>query len=631
MKGFAGKILHVDLTNGRFEVEQPSEDFYRRYVGGACLGAYYLLKLMPAKTDAFAPENVLTFAVSGVVGAPISGSGRHAVAAKSPLTGGAACAEAGGFWGPELRFAGFDAVVIRGRAPRPVYLWIHDGRYELRDAGRLWGKVTGEAQDLIRGELGDERIRVAQIGPAGEKLVRFANIANELKHFNGRAGLGAVMGSKNLRAVAVRGTLKPQYADPDRFRGLAKSYAAKVQAEGFFNLFRRYGTTLNVTWNTDIGGLPTRNWTMGTWPEHRDDVSAETYADTMMDRPGTCYACVQACKRDIKSGIEKPWPIEARYGGPEYESLCMLGPNCLVHDLHAISKANEWASKYAVDTISLGGVIGFAMECFEKGILTEKDTGGLKLAWGDGAALVKAAELTVKREGFGDLMAEGTARLARKLGPRAERLCVTVKGKEFPAHMPTAKGTMALMYAVNPLGPDHVSHNHDGDVAGEVSEANKSIGLFQGNIPPHELDFAKAYFMNQSQRFIGAVDSWSVCQFIYNAWAVGGTTDLLAVIAAATGWDYSMEELLRLGERRLNLLRAFNAREGFSSADDMLPERLFSDGLLDKGPRAGAKIDRQRFLEIREEYYRLAGWDPQTGNPTPVKLKELGLEWLLQG
>ncbi len=627
MKGYAGKILHVDLSSGTFEVETPGEELYRQYVGGACLGAYYLMKLMPPEADALGPENTLVFAISGVVGAPVSGSGRHCVTAKSPLTGGIASSEAGGFWGPELRFAGFDGVVIRGKAAGPVYLWIHDGQYELRDASHLWGKLTGEAQDAIRVDLGDARVRVAQIGPAGEQGVLFANIANELKHFNGRAGLGAVMGSKNLRAIAVRGTMKPEYADVALIRALGKEYASKVQGDGFLNVFRKYGTTLNVTWNSDVGGLPTKNWTMGTWPEGRDLISAETYADTMMDRSGTCFACVQACKRDVKSGIQRPWTIDARYGGPEYETVGMVGSNCLVGDLMAISKVNEIASKYAVDTISLGGVIGFVMECFERGIVNEKDTGGLKLTFGNGEQLVAAAEAVCRREGFGDRMAEGIARLAESIGPEAQRIAVTVKGKEFPAHMPTAKGSMALIYAVNPFGPDHVSCNHDGDIVGEPNQANKAIGVYMKNIPSHELNFGKVQYTLYTQRAISAVDSWSVCQFIFNTWSAGDFGDLVKLVQAATGWSYSIQELMLLGERRINLMKAFNVREGFTAADDMLPERVFSDGMQDEGPRARATVDRQSFLKAREIYYRLSGWDPQTGVPGETKMSELGLRW----
>ena len=628
MKGYTQKILHVDLSRGSFEVEEPPESFYRKYAGGACMGAYYVTKLVPPKVDPLSPDNVLVFAISAVVGAPIHGNARHCVTAKSPLTGTIASSEGGGYWGPELKFAGFDAVVIRGKAAKPVYLWIHEGRYELRDAAGLWGRTTGDVQDAIRAELADERIRVAQCGPAGEKSVLFAAITNELKHFNGRNGLGAVMGSKNLRALAVRGTAKPELHDLETIQRLARVGAAKVRDPGFFQDFKKYGTTLNVTWNTDIGGLPTKNWTMGTW-DKADAISAETYQETMMDSSGTCWACAQACKRDVKSGIEKPWTIESRYGGPEYETIGMVGSNCLVSDLNAIAKANELASKYCMDTISLGGVIGFVMECFEKGVLTTRDTEGLELRFGDGEALVKAVEMIGKREGFGDQMAEGLARLAEKLGPKAQEFAVTVKGKEFPAHMPTAKGLMALIYALNPFGPDHVSSDHDGSLSGEPNETMKGLGLYEGSVAPYELNFLKAQHLAYTQRAISAIDSWSVCQFTFNNWSMYGFTELLQTINACTGWDYTMHEFLQLGARRINLMKAFNAREGFGAKDDILPERLYRDPMQDEGPRAGQVVDREKFLRAREDYYRLNGWDPVSGNPLPATLQELGLGWVL--
>ena len=624
MKGYSGKVLHVDLTTGEFNIEEPPESFYRQYVGGACMGNYYVFRGMKAGTDPLGPDNVLVFAISGVVGAPISGNARHSVSAKSPLTGTIGSSEGGGFWGPELRFAGFDAVVIRGKSPKPVYLWIRDGEFELKDASQLWGRVTGEVQDAIREELGDPRIRVAQIGPAGEKGVLYANIVNELKHFNGRMGFGAVMGSKNLRAIAVRGRLKPEYADPEAIKELARKGAAKV-ADGFYKDFKRLGTTMNVTWNSDIGGLPTRNWTMGTFPE-REKVSEYVYADEWMNSPGTCWACAQACKRDVKKGITTPWPVEERYGGPEYETMGMMGTNCMVSDWNAICKANEWASKYAVDTIALGGVVGFVMECFETGILSEKDLDGVKAPFGSGEALVRLSEMAVKREGFGDKMALGTARLARMLGPKAERISVTSKGKEFPAHMPTAKGAMALIYAVNPFGPDHVSTTHDGDISVEPNEVNKGVGIYE-TAKPYELNFAKTKMVAYSQRYVSAIDSWSVCQFTFHAWSVCSLEDLVRLINAATGWQYTLHEFMLLGERRINLMRAFNAREGFGAKDDVLPARIHEDPLQDEGPRKGAVVDKANFLKQRENYYLLNGWDPVSGNPTEVKLRELGLDW----
>ena len=627
MKGNIGNILHVDLGKGSFEVEHPSEDFYRKYIGGACLGAYYLLKEMAPKTDPFAPESVLVYSTSAVVGAPISGNARHCVTAKSPQTGGIASSEAGGFWGPELRFAGFDAIVIKGKSPKPVYLWIRDGVCELRDAAACWGLTTGEAQDRIREELGEKKARLAIIGPSGEKLCRYAAIANELKHFNGRAGLGAVMGSKNLKAIVVRGTAKPDFHDLPFITELARTGAKRVADGAFYQEFRKYGTNLNMTWNTAIGGLPVKNWTMGNFKE-LDSVSAETYYEEMMDKSGTCWACFQSCKRDVKD-IAAPYKIESRYGGPEYESLCMLGPNCMVSDLNAISKANEIASSYGMDTISLGGVIGFVMECYEKGIVTKADLGGVEAKFGDGTALVKLAEMTAKREGFGDRMAEGTARLAKSLGPAAERICVTVKGKEFPAHMPTAKAAMAMIYAVNPFGPDHVSTGHDGDIAAP-SEPIKGFGLYDAETDPAAFTFDKVKFTAYSQRYVSAIDSFSVCQFCFHTWSIFNLEDLLDVADAATGWRYTMFELMLLGERRINMMKMFNVREGFTAEDDMLPQRLFEDPLVGEGVGAGRKIDKNTFLERRSEYYALNGWDPVTGIPGKVKLMELGLGWLVQ-
>ncbi len=627
MKGYTGKILHVDLSTGSFIVEEPDERFYRKYIGGACMGAYYLLKEMDGGIDAFDARNVIVFALSSITGVSISGNARHCVTSKSPLTGTIASSEGGGFWSPELKFAGFDAIVIKGKASKPVYLWIHDGEYELKDASRLWGKVTGDAQDKIREELGDRQIKVAQIGPAGEKLVRYAGIVNELKHFNGRNGLGAVMGSKNLRAIAVRGTHKPELEDPETIKKMAKFFADKVKNDEFFSHFRDCGTTLNVEWNTPVGGLPTNNWRAGNF-EHENEMSGQYYFDHMMDKPGTCWACVQSCKRDIKAGIEKPYKVEEKYGGPEYETIGMCGSNLMIGDLYEIGKINEIASKYCMDTISLGGTIGMVMECFEKGILTIKDTGGLDVQFGNGDAAIKLAEMIGRREGIGDVLAEGTARAAKKFGPEAERIAVTVKGKEFPAHMPTFKGMLGMAYAVNAFGPDHVSAEHDPTIGSEpLGQTIQGFGFYDTEAP-EDINFEKSKLLAYSQRYISAIDSFTVCQFCFNNWSIFSIKDLTTLVNAVTGWQYTLFELMLLGERRLNMMRAFNQREGFSSKDDVLPERIFEDPLQGEGPSAGRTVDREKFYECLKEYYRICGWDPDTGNPTETKLRELGLDWV---
>lgn len=628
MKGYTGKIAHVDLSLGKIEIETPSEKIYRKYFGGACLGAYYLMRETAKGIDPLGPENVIAFTISPITGAALSGASRHCVTTKSPLTGTIASSEAGGFWGPELKFAGFDGIVVKGKAERPVYLWINDGKCEIRDASALWGKVTGDAQDMIREELGDTKIRAALIGPGGEKEVKFACIANELKHFNGRNGMGAVMGSKNLKAIAVRGSGKPDFADPELIKNMAKEAVEAVKTDDFYSLFKQQGTTLNVEWNVPAGGLPTRNWTMGNFPG-QEKLTAAKYAEEMMDNPGTCWACAQACKRDIKDGITDPVEIDPKYGGPEYETIGMCGSNLLIDDFATIAAINQLASQYAVDTIALGGVIGFVMECAEQGIIEKDKLDGIDISFGDEKGAIALAEKIVKREGIGDLLAEGTAAAAKAFGPDAERIAVTVKGKEFPAHMPQMKASLGLAYACNAFGPDHVSSEHDGAISADpMGQRHQGFGFYEPQ-DPGELNFEKGKLLSYSQRWISGIDSVSVCQFLFNTWSIFGFRELMDVINAATGWEYTLFEFMLLGERRLNMMRAYNIREGFTAEDDDLPGRLFEDPLRDDGPLSGATVDREKFMEARKAYYAVSGWDPETGVPSEYKLRELGLDWAL--
>ena len=626
MKGNTGKILHLNLSTETFEVESPDEPFYRKYFGGACMGAWYVMKGMAGGVDPLGPDNVLAFTISPVVGARVSGNARHVVTTKSPLTGTMAHSEAGGFWGPELKFAGFDGLVITGRASRPVYLWIHDGQYELRDASAIWGKTTGDSQDFIRSDVGEEKARVCLIGPGGEKQIRFAGIVNELKHFNGRNGTGAVMGSKNLKAVAVRGTGQPEYHDEKVIKEIAREAARIVKEEDFYRNFRRCGTTLNVEWGTPAGGLPTRNWTQGTF-EHQEALKGERYADEMMESPGTCFACVQSCKRDIKPGVETPRKIDPKFGGPEYETIGMCGSNLGLSAFSEIAAINQLASMYAVDSISLGGVLGLAAQCFQDGVLTSDQLGDTEPRFGAFEELYKLAEMVVKREGPGEILAEGTARAAARWGDEAVARAVHVKNKEFPAHMPHIKGSLALAYAVNPYGPDHVTVEHDPAIASTpVGERLQGFGFYDPT-DPVPLNAEKSKLTAYSQRWCGAIDSVSTCSFIFNTWAMFGFDELIDLIRAVTGWEYSMNEFMLLGERKLNMMRAFNVREGFTPDDDILPDRLFETPLDDDGPSSGRTVVKEDFLESREQYYAICGWNPKTGVPTAYKLKELGLDW----
>lgn len=623
-KGYCGRILHIDLSSQSIEIERPDEAFYRTYVGGSCLAAYYVFKGMSAGVDALDPENVLVFAASPTTGAPVSGASRFNVTAKSPLTGTMGDSQAGGFWGPELKAAGFDAVVIRGAAARPVYLWIHDGECEVRDASHLWGTFTKQAQQAIRDELGDQRVRVALIGPGGESLVRYACIANELRHFNGRTGMGAVMGSKNLKAVAVRGTHPVQFHDREGILAMAKAGAQSLRANSGMRGLQEFGTALVVESNQAVGGLPTRNWQSGVLPG-AEGIGGIALSDTVGTARESCWACAVRCKRVLSS--ETPRKIDPEYGGPEYESICALGPYLGIDDLETICKANELCNKYTLDTISVGGTIAFAMECFEKGIIGPELTHGLNLVFGDSDAALKLIEMIGRREGIGDILAEGCARASRHFGHGASELAVHVKGMELPAHMPQVKASLAIVYACCPFGPDHQSSEHDPSIRSEpFSETLTGLG-FRKPISSEILCFEKAKLAAYTQRAFGFLDTLDLCQFCFGSWTLYPLEDAVLLLNLATGWGTNLWELMQLGERRTNLMRAFNAREGFTRHHDRLPQRMFEP--LDGGPTAGWRIDQAELDKAQEQYYELLGWDPATGNPTRTKLSELGLEWVL--
>lgn len=623
--GYNGRILHVDLTTETLRVEEPASEFYRRYYGGSALGLYYLLKNTPANADPLGPENTLVLALSAVTGAPISGQSRVTAVAKSPLTGLVGDSQAGGFWPAELKFAGFDAIVIRGRAARPVYLCIHDGEGELRDAAQLWGRVTGEAETSIREELGDERIQVLQCGPAGEKGVRFAALLNMCNRANGRTGMGAVMGSKNLRAVAVRGATRPKLADAAALGDLAR-WGADHLADSDVAGLALLGTPEIVAPQNAVGGLPTRNYSTGVF-EGYERISGERIDQTILRGRDTCYACAVRCKRVVEV-TQGSYKVDALYGGPEYETLAAFGSYCGVHQLEAVARANQICNQYGLDTISCGGTVAWAMECFEKGIIDKEDTGGVELRFGNAAAMVKMTEMIARREGFGDILAEGSARAAEVVGKGSDELLTTVKGEEAPAHMPQVKRSLALIYAVNPFGADHQSHEHDDsyDPEGGYLEQMAELGLLDPR-PGEVLDSEKVRYAFYTQCVYSFLDSLNLCQFVWGpAWHLYGLDQTVEMVRAVTGWKVSVWELMKLGERRLNMLRAFNAREGVGREADVLPQKFFEP--LEGGPSHGLAIDENEVERAVDTYYGMAGWDQDKATPTRAKLEELGIGWV---
>jgi aldehyde:ferredoxin oxidoreductase len=621
--GYNGKILHVDLSTGRLEVEEPDAKFYRTYGGGSAMGGYYLLKHTPVGADPLGPENTLCLMVSAITGAPISGQSRVSATAKSPLSGLADESAGGGFWPAELKFAGLDGIVVRGKADQPVYLWIDDGEVELRDAGHLWGRFTAEVEDAIREELGDSRIHVLQCGPGAERGVLYGALVSNSNRVNGRGGMGTVMASKNLKAVAVRGHKRPELADPEALRALARLGAQNVDSSGVAG-FKRLGTSIFVSGQSKVGGLPTRNWSSGTF-DGAEGISGERMNETILQRTDTCYACAVRCKR-VVSVEEGPYKVDARYGGPEYESLAALGSYCGVSDLAAVAYANQLCNMYGIDTIAAGGSVAWAMDCFEQELLSIEETGGIELRFGNAEALVEMVKQIGERTGFGRVLGQGSARAAQELG-LGEELVVAIKGRELPAHMPQVKRAMALLYAVNPGGADHTVYEHDPAYAGNYPETMAELGLLDPQ-PSNVLNAEKVRYAVYSQRLISIIDALCVCKFVYGpAWQLYSVDQLVEAVRAITGWTVSVWELIKMGERRINLLRAFNAREGAGIEADTLPRKLQIP--LEGGATDGVAVTQEEFEMARSLYYQMNGWNEQ-GKPTQAKLYELGLGWVAE-
>jgi len=629
--GYKGKILHVDLTHESLTVEEPPESFYRRYLGGSAMGMYYLLKEMKSGADPLGPENVLTLMLSVLTGAPISGQSRMTANAKSPLVDGVGDSQCGGFWPAELKFAGFDGIVLKGKANKPVYLWIKDGKYELRDASHLWGKITGEAEAMLKEEVGDLKAEVLQIGPAGEKMVRTAAIMNMSNRANGRTGMGAVMGSKNLKAIVVRGSSKRlPMAAPKAVNELAKRGAAGVDTNPDVKGLQEMGTASVLSSQHFTGTLPARNYDEGQF-EGYDPISGEVMTETILKYNDTCYACTVRCKRVVETEFMNR-PVDKHYGGPEYETLSTFGAYCGVQDLDAVALANQICNQYGMDTIGAGATIAWAIDCYQHGVLTKEDTGGLELNYGDAELMVKLTEMTALREGFGDVLAEGSRKAADRLG-RGHDYLITVKGSEAPAHMPQAKRSLGLIYAVNPFGADHQSSEHDPMVEQGGSdmyfERLKMLGL-KTDLPKGSLDDDKIAFAHRTHQFYSFLDSADLCQFVYGpAWTLYGPQESIDTVRAITGWDdFGMDDILAVGELRLNMMRQFNAREGLNRSDDKLPAKFYK-ALKGTGPTAGVRLDMEDIEYAKEKYYELSGWDINTGNPTSETLERLGLEWAL--
>lgn len=616
--GHWGKVLRVNLTTGQISTETMSDTFMRRYVGGWGFIGYYLLKELEAGIDPLGPDNLLIFTTGPLAGQPLAGGGRHMVGAKSPLTGGFAGSEAGGFWGAELKRAGWDTVLFEGVSPEPVYLWIKDDQVELRPADKLWGKETLEVENIIREELDDRHIRVAQCGIAGEKLVRVSNVIHDHTRAAGRTGLGAVMGSKRLKAVAVRGSQRPPTSDPETLREMGRWMRDHYMETGAA-AFATVGTVRMVRVNQGVGGLPTRNFQEGQF-EDFEKLSAETILDTITTGRDTCYGCPIRCKWIVETKDAK-YPTDPEYGGPEYETVGALGTVCGISDANAVARGSQLCNAYGLDSIGAGMTIAFAMECYEREIIGPEQTDGIELRFGNADAMLAMLEKIAHREGFGAVLAEGSRLAAEKIGPEAAPYAMQIKGQEIAMHDPRVKYGHGLGIAASPTGADHMHSVHDSGYQTDAGIADlKPFGILEP-LPYDDLSLAKARMVRYAMMWRTTYNLTGICMF--QPWTTAQTRDL---ITAVTGWNTSVMELWRAGERAYNLARAFNAREGFGPEQDKLPKRFFE--AFREGPIAGKTFDEETFKSAMAAMYAMAGWDPETAAPTRAKLEDLDIGWV---
>lgn len=628
MYGYTGKILRVDLSSVKISIDPLNEIDAQKYIGGRGLASKILFEELSPKIDPLGCENKLVFATGPLAATGFPLNSRWIVAAKSPLTGIWGEATCGGSFAVHLRKAGYDALIVEGVADSPVYIKIFDGDVEIRSASKLWTKMTLETEIAIAHELElkerkEDNPSVVCIGPAGEKLVKIAAVMHTAHRAAGRTGLGAVMGSKKLKAITVHGTKNIPVANLEKLRELTKNVVAECKNNRTLVWFSNYGQAGYVDSLQESGMLPTKNFQKGTF-ERYEAISGKTMTETILKRKGTCSQCPIACKREIEVTEGQHAPLDPNYGGPEYESIAALGSLLLVSDLKAIAKENYLCNAYGLDTISTGVIIAWLMECYDRELISKKELDGIEATWGNIDAAMKLIEKIATRNGIGDLLAEGIRNSAQKIGKGSRRYAMEVKGLEIPMHEPRAKKGLGLSYATSIRGGCHMQAFHDPDV--ERNNVAPEIGIVK-SLDRHDTSRDKVEMIRRSQDWVAVTNSLLLCTspgwfgFNYTRPAF-----LAEALNAVTGLNRTVDDLMIVGERANNLCRCFNAREGMTRKDDYLPARFTEEPLPD-GPSKGQKISTRELEDMLGNYYDLRGWDKKTGNPTWKKLQELDLEF----
>jgi aldehyde:ferredoxin oxidoreductase len=599
---YAGKVLFVDLTRGSLREETLAENIYREFIGGNGLGVRVLYERMKARIDPLGPENILGFVVGGLTGTLAPGSGRHMLVTKSPLTGTWAESNSGGTFGPELKTAGYDAVFFSGISPNPVYLLLKDGKAMIRDAAGIWGKDAYETQDLLQQEFGDSRLKIACIGPAGEAMSLLGGIVSERGRIAARNGVGAVMGSKKLKAIAVKGgvkTIKP--ANPEEFNKAIQQFLAIIKANEYAKGLAAAGTGKDISLLVSMGNTPLKNWQLSGLEAlptitNLDGGNMDKYKVSSYG----CYACPISCGAIIKQK-EGPFAIKDEMHRPEYQSLAALGGMLMNDNLEAVIKANDICNRYGIDTMGVGGTIAMAMECYEKGLLTIKDTDGIELTWGNAEAIVALVEKIARREGFGAVLADGTQKAAERIGKGADQYAVAIRGKSLAYHDPRLSPSLgtANIADANP------AHHMDSQITAMLSDGAR-IGSDPA-LQAQKLNPFASYAIGSAYHQL--LNASGLCSL----YTVATTPPPIAeLIAGACGWDFGWEEALIAGRRILTLRQAFNAREGLTPDQFELPKRIASTSTVD-------------YEALRKGYFNEMKWDVQSGKPSIEALSGLGL------
>ena len=604
------KIAQIDLDKEQISYLKLEEKDVKKFIGGSGLGAKLLYEYTNHQTDPLSPENVLIFMTGPFTGTKMFSSDRFEVITKSPLTGIYAESDCGGKWGEEFKKCGLDGMIIQGKSENPVRLVIKDDQITIEDASNLWGKDTFEVDKILKEEIGNNARNVC-IGVAGEKLVKIASIINEGKvgRAAGRAGVGAVMGSKNLKAITVLGNKDVKIAHEKELNEFIKEITPRMVKVS--EKLREHGTSRDVELYEEIGDLPIKNWYEGNWKEGAKKISGPTMTKNILTGRYYCGKCVIGCGREVEI---KDGPYKGQKGaGPEYEAIGMFGSNCLIDDLNVIFKAQELCNKYGLDSISAGSLMSFCIEAYERNLISTEDTGGLEMTWGNGDAIIKMLKKVAYREDIGKLLGEGIVKASEEIGGNSSEFAIHVKGLDVPAHDPRAKVSLALGYATSPRGACHVAgFTHNLEYASSLPDLGypETLDRFETK--------GKAKMVADMQDLMSLFDSLHLCKF--TLFAGMSVEPLLKCLNLITGWHITKEEFLKTGERIFNLKRLYDVREGISRKDDTLPARLLTH------PRGGGSGDNLPHLnEMLRDYYRVRGWD-ELGIPTKEKIKELDLE-----